>query len=46
MVPFSSHSSTPSLIYQNAGRPSKGLAGEWETRLDFLASTHESLRTV
>ncbi len=46
MVPFSRQSSRPSLIYRDAGRPSKAFGGEWETRLDFLASTHEPLWTV
>jgi hypothetical protein len=43
MAPFSRQSRTVNLIYRNLGRRSKAFGGEWETLLDFLASTHEPL---
>jgi len=41
MAPLFSQKQPIHQIYRNPGRPSKAPTAEWETRLDFLASTHE-----
>src|SRR5579863_10132759 len=43
MCPFLGQMRPASRIYRNPGLSSKAREAEWETRLDFLASTHEPL---